>query len=88
MKTRPSLAVAVALAFCLVFGLLFSAPSAGQPPAAGGSAGRYQVVLNPNREYTTVFVIDTQTGQCWYRDTHPQVKEWTDLGSPVQKAAK
>jgi hypothetical protein len=41
---------------------------------------------NPERNFTTVFVLDTQTGRCWYRDTHWEIKVWTDMGSPAAKA--
>jgi hypothetical protein len=83
------LGLAAAMTGCLVLGLFVGQPSAAQPqPAAPPStAGRYQMVVSP-KEYSTVFVCDTATGQCWYRTTHPEDKRWKDMGSPTEKPAK
>lgn len=93
MNVSRSVAVGVILALGLAVGLLFSRPSVGQPPAAAPTAanGRYQIELKPNTQggnFTTVFVVDTQTGQCWHRDTSSETKGWTALGSPAWKAER
>ena len=90
MSARPSLIVGASVVLgCLILALPFGRPAAGQqvvpPPAA---AGRYQVAVKAGAQNTAVFVIDSTTGQCWYRDTDPQVKEWTDMGIPVAKVNK
>lgn len=90
MNARRSLAAAGALGLGLSLGLFFSQPSAGQPPAAPPAAanGRYQMGVKPMGTITTVFVVDTQTGQCWYRDTAPETTGWTDMGSPARKVER
>jgi hypothetical protein len=37
--------------------------------------------------FTTVFVVDTQPGQCWYRESDT-VPSWTDMGTPVRAGGK
>ena len=37
---------------------------------------------------STVFVLDTHTGQVWYRQTTPDVKTWTDMGAPAVNEGK
>jgi hypothetical protein len=83
-----SSAVAVGVALLLT-GLLIGASSAGpaaaQNPAVPPAAvGRYQMSLtvHPGDHTRTVFVLDTITGQCWYRETGG-AKPWTDHGSPA-----
>jgi len=88
MSAKPSLIVgACVILGCLILGLSFGLPAAGQlavPPAAG----RYQVVVTPGQGSDTVYVFEPATGQCWYRSTAPAVKEWTDMGSPAIKTSK
>jgi hypothetical protein len=89
MNVKRSLAPGVALALCLVLGLLLTQQSAGQPPAAAN--GRYQIAIKPYTQggnFTTVFVVDTQSGQCWYRETGSETNGWTDMGSPAQKPGR
>jgi hypothetical protein len=84
MKARRSLTVG-ALALCLLLGLFLSRPSAGQPVAAPpAAAGRYQVLVKGTDTSSTVFVFDSMTGQCWHRSTHPNAKEWSDMGTPAK----
>ena len=89
MNAHRSFTLVAALALCLILGLLLTRPSAGQQVAAPPpAAGRYQVLLKGTETSSTVFVFDSTTGQCWYRGTHPNSKEWTDMGSPAQGAGK
>lgn len=86
-KTKPTLFVVLAsgLVATLLLGGLFRQPTQAQPPAAPAASGvRYQMVVRD----TAVFVIDSSTGQCWFRDTNPQVKQWTDMGTPLVKENK
>jgi hypothetical protein len=32
-----------------------------------------------------VFVLDTNTGHTWYRETRHGVDKWTDMGEPAPK---
>jgi hypothetical protein len=86
MTSRRILAVLAAAVACV--GLSFSGHTAAQPPANPAAQGRYQmhVVGRPNS--STVFVLDTHTGQTWYRETAYEVKSWTDMGSPVAPEKK
>ena len=59
-----------------------AAPAAGQP-AAGG---RYQMQVLGREPFSAVFMCDTTTGRCWYRTTHPEEKNWVDLGTPSAPA--
>jgi hypothetical protein len=76
---------------CLILGLFFGQPSAGQAPAVPAKAeGRYQVVPFSNVNGFTVVVHDSATGQCWYREVNKDFgdapeKAWFDLGTPVKK---
>ena len=88
MSARASVIVGVSVILCcLILGLSFGGPAAGQqaPPP---TSGRYQVIVKAGSQNTAVFVFDSTTGQCWFRDTNPQVKDWTDMGSPVIKVNK
>jgi hypothetical protein len=71
----------------LVVGLSSFAPAQIQAPPA--AAGRYQVSLKAmDTSNTVVFVFDSTTGRCWYRDTaspNSGGAGWTDLGSPLEK---
>src|SRR6478672_6134832 len=90
IKAIQTLAVVGALAACLALGLFLSPLSTAQQPAApvAAAAGRYQMFVKAASENTAVFIRDTTTGQCWFRDTNPQVREWTDMGLPVVKVHK
>ena len=84
MKLQSSLVLAAGLVIgFLVFGLLPSQSARGQaaPPLTGGN---FQISVKGTGADTVsnVFVIDTQTGHCWYKSTHHTVQEWTDLGAP------
>jgi hypothetical protein len=87
MMKLPVVAVGAVL---LLGGVLIGAssvrPASAQdqvaPPAA---VGRYQMSLKSHpgpHTSTTVFVLDTSTGQCWYRETAGD-RPWTDHGSPI-----
>lgn len=90
MNASRSLAALGGLALCIALGLLLlGGPSVAQPPAAPLAVnGRYQVAVKPMGTTTTVFLVDTQTGQCWYRDTNPATKDWTDMGLPAPKPGR
>jgi hypothetical protein len=53
------------------------------------AAGRYQFSLKAmDASNTVVFVFDSTTGRCWYRDTATPASGgagWTELGSPMEK---
>lgn len=91
-KVSRSIVFGGVLTFGLVLGLFLNQPSVGQPPAAPAAMnGRYEMELKAYTQggnFTTVFVVDTQTGQCWYRDTSSDTKSWTDMGSPVWKGER
>ena len=57
------------LASCLALGLMFGQPSQGEAIAS--------------ERGNAVFVFEPATGQCWYRETNPAIKSWTDMGSPA-----
>ena len=65
--------------------------SAEDQPAPSAPVGRYQMSISTHRDpsvtATTVFVLDTATGQCWYRETVGD-RPWTDHGSPATGAKK
>ena len=89
----PVFAVAAAaLVLGAAVGTSVTRPASAQnqpvPPTA--AVGRYQMSLsvhNDNTTSTTVFVLDTSTGQCWYRETIGG-RPWTDHGSPASDAKK
>ena len=85
-------AAGAVLAFAgMVIGAFLASPvSAQSQPALPGAAGRYQMSLSVHvggGTSTTVFVLDTATGQCWYRETTGN-RPWTDHGSPVADPKK
>lgn len=62
------------------------ATAAQSQPASPAAVGRYQMSLSVHpgdHTSTTVFVLDTSTGQCWYRETLG-TRPWTDHGSPAR----
>lgn len=64
-----------------------SRPTVGQPPggvANPAASGRYQLQTTGGAPNSTVFVVDSHTGQVWYRQTSSDEK-WTDLGTPAVK---
>jgi hypothetical protein len=79
---------AIAAAVVLV-GWLSLITFAGGPPAAvpATAGGRYQMVVSPIPNNDAVYVIDTQTGQVWWRQ-HLVITKWTDWGSPAARAKK
>jgi hypothetical protein len=77
---------------CLVLGLLWSQPLAGQAPAApAGKVGKYQVsVCSLGADPTRVAILcDTETGQLWQARLQPPSGPgfvWQRIiGSPVQE---
>jgi hypothetical protein len=68
------------LVSCLALGLMFGQQSQGEVPSTG--SGRYQFAVAGERG-NAVFVFEPATGQCWYRETNPAIKTWTDMGSPT-----
>ncbi len=92
MSAKSPLIIGASLvASCLVLGLFFGQPSAGQAPAAPAKAeARYQAVPFNNNNASFVVVFDPVTGQCWYREVNKDYadapeKAWFNLGTPVKK---
>jgi hypothetical protein len=86
MNTRMLIICASLLALALL-AADFAGPDSSQAQIGGASAGgsgRYQMSVVGREGASTVFVIDAETGKCWYRDTLPSTKHWTDMGSPAQ----
>jgi hypothetical protein len=87
----PLILGASLVASCLVLGLFFGQPSAGQAPAAPAKAeGRYQVVPCSNNNGSLVVIFDPVTGQCWYREVNRLYADtpenaWFNLGTPFKK---
>jgi hypothetical protein len=71
------------LVSCLALGLMFGQPSQGEVPST--SSGRYQFAVAGERG-NAVYVFEPSTGQCWYRETNPAIKSWTDMGSPTLRS--
>lgn len=97
MKASLGVFLACGLLAVLVLGEPFRQPTQAQQPqeqpfqvplareiAHSATGGRYQMVVRDS----TVFVFDSTTGQCWYRDTRPEVKKWIDMGTPVVTPTK
>jgi len=83
MLIRSGLITSVVAFGLLAVGLAMHQPSQAQNVApAATSAGRYQMSVVGRESVSTVFVLDSLTGKCWYRDTHHNTKSWTELGSP------
>ena len=84
--TRQKWLMVAAAVLIAVVGVLFTGrPTPAQPGAAPPAApGRYQMQTTGAAPNSTVFVLDTQTGQVWYRQTIPDVP-WTDMGTPTVK---
>jgi hypothetical protein len=85
MRVQPFLVVGMSLVVsCLVLGLFFGQPLAGQVPAGAVPVeGRYRVVIANN----FVVVSDSTTGRCWMRplNSDDPVRAWINLGTPVPK---
>jgi hypothetical protein len=91
MNARKLLTIASLLAFALlVAGFALHEASQAQVSIGSGasraSGGRYQMSVVGREGASTVFVVDSETGNCWYRDTNPGTKTWTDMGSPARPA--
>ena len=79
---------ALLAAVCVLF---TGHPSSGQPgiaPANPTAPGRYQMETTGAAPSSTVFVLDTHTGEVWYRQTVPGGEQWTSMGSPRSKPDK
>lgn len=92
MSTKSLLILGLSsIASCLILGLFFGQPSAGQAPAVPAKAeGRFQVVPFSSPNGFVVVVHDSATGQCWSRDVNKDFadapeKAWFNLGTPVKK---
>lgn len=83
--TRSTLLTALLLAALFIATSWATSPLlAAQQDAPVGLPQRFQMALSPRLPsggYSTVFVVDTATGECWYRSTDPAEK-WTDLVHP------
>ncbi len=78
---RKALAVGGTLAVGLAAGMCLSRPAAGQQAGAPPAAGPYQAVINPHTAFSTVFVVDTHTGQVWWKNTNAE-GAWHDMRAP------
>jgi hypothetical protein len=88
----PAVAIGAVLVLggILIGALVVRPASAQDPPAPPPAVGRYQMSLSVHpgpHTSTTVFVLDTSTGQCWYRET-AGARPWTDHGSPALRPEK
>ena len=74
---------------CLLAGLAFSQQPLGfLAPEPGPMTGRYELrVIEDSPRPNLVYVLDTKTGNCWWR-YHEQNKGWNSLGSPVAPKAE
>ena len=79
---QPLLTYAVLMLLCVFLTLCIVRPSTGQAPAP--ATARYQLMIRPNDTNDAIYVLDMQSGQCWFRQ-HSTITEWTSLGSPVGK---
>lgn len=82
------LAVGGILAVGLASSWIFGQAAVGQSPAPAipPTRGQYQMVLKSNGDtMSTVFILNTETGQCWFRGTSPDSKTWNDMGSPAKE---
>jgi|GEM_PF-2776873 len=74
---------------CLILAIGWSNFAPAQIQAPAPAAGRYQFSLKAlDSSNTVLFVFDSTTGRCWYRDTATPTAGgagWTDLGSPLEK---
>jgi hypothetical protein len=85
MNTKQSLIIGTMVIFgCLILGLSFGNLATGQVTTPPPVAGPYQISLKAMDSNTVVFVFDSKSGRCWYRDTAQSGASWTDLGSPLQ----
>ena len=79
---------------CLAVGSLvgaFVSDSVVAQSSTSTTGNRYQMSLKAAggaSSSTTVFLCDTTTGRCWYRETLGEVKGWTDMGSPHTSTVK
>lgn len=73
---------AVALLSAAALFVSLTRTGTAQPPAGTPAVpGRYQMHVVANNSVSTVFVVDTQTGQTWYRQTLSTSTGWSDMGS-------
>jgi hypothetical protein len=85
MNVRSPLFVCAIVAGCAAMGLSVGRPAPAQAPAPTKGEGRYQMLVTGTSSSAALYVIDTQTGQCWSRNPHVRT-DWTDLGTPAKKA--
>ena len=91
MSRRKWLIVSAAVLVAVTGVLSTGRPTSGQPagaPANPAAPGRYQMQTSGAAPNSTVFVLDTHTGQVWYRQTTPDAKTWTDMGAPTVREGK
>ena len=85
MTTRSVVLITSVLALALLaVGVGLHEPSQAQQTLPVTSEGRYQMSVVGREGVSTVFIVDSMTGNCWYRDTHYNSKSWTAMGSPEQ----
>jgi hypothetical protein len=89
VSTKQSLIIGLSVVLgCLMLGLSFGNLAAGQVASPPPGAARYQMLIKPVDSSTTVFVLDTHTGKCSYKETVRAENGWTDFGSPLESQKK
>jgi hypothetical protein len=73
---------------CILLGWSLNNLAAEQVTSSPTAVGRYQMSLKPMGPSTTVFILDTHSGRCWYRETSREDDTWTDFGSPLAQLKK
>jgi hypothetical protein len=81
MRRNTFLTLGCLLGLFILLGQLLARPTSGQAAATQPqSPGRFQIAVSASG----VCVMDTVTGQVWVK-ADPDVKKWTDLGSPTDQ---
>jgi hypothetical protein len=81
MRRSTILTAGCLLGLFILLGQLLTRPTSGQVAATQQqSPGRFQMSASVGG----VCIVDTATGQCWIK-ADPDVKKWTDLGSPADQ---
>jgi len=84
-SSKQTILLAVVFSVLAVIATINRPSEAQQGGAAPGACpGRYQLQTSGGAPSSTAFVIDTHTGQVWYRETNPSIKSWTELNTPVK----
>lgn len=80
MNKSHSLVIGVSIVLgCLTIGLALNSPAVAQPAQYTLPGGKFQFVVTADNR---IFVLDTITGQSWWRTASPENSIWRTLGSP------